>query len=164
MSGLFPSCIDTNFYSCLNLFRYIMGVYFGVCMVFSVYAKVHIFIARKSAANLDLNRCNDTSVPYRQQRYNPNIIRGIIHDFNLIFLMVLFLFCFASLIQMSENATKMDFNGFLIITAIFLQLINFIYFTLIPFVYILINRHVQAHLWASIKNICRQNGFLKCRE
>ena len=139
-----------------------MGVYFGVCMVFSVYAKVHIFIARKSAANLDLNRCNDTSVPYSQQRYNPNIIRGIIHDFNLIFLMVLF-FGFINLIQMSKNATKTDFNGFLIIAALFMQLVNFIFFTLIPFVYILINRHVQAHLWASIKNICLQNrGFLTC--
>ena len=133
-------------------------------MVFSVYAKVHIFIARKSAANLDLNRCNDTSVPYSQQRYNPNIIRGIIHDFNLIFLMVLF-FGFINLIQMSKNATKSDFNGFLIIAALFMQLVNFIFFTLIPFVYILINRHVQAHLWASIKNICLQNrGFLTCCE
>ena len=141
-----------------------MGVYFGVCTVFSVYAKVHIFIARKSAANLDLNRCNDTSVPYNQQRYNPNIIRGIIHDFNLIFLMIMFLVFVNLIIQMSKNATEMDLNGYLIIAAFILQLVNFIFFTLIPLVYILINGHVRAHLGASIKTICLQNRFLECCE
>ena len=106
-----------------------MGSYFGICMVFSVYAKVHIFIARKSAANLDFNRCNDTSVPYNQQRYNPNIIRGIIHDFNMIFLMIMFL-GFVNLIrQMSKHATEMDLNGFLTIAVLILQLVNFIFFT-----------------------------------
>ena len=141
-----------------------MGSYFGICMVFSVYAKVHIFIARKSAANLDLNRCNDTSVPYNQQRYNPNIIRGKIHDFNLFFLMIMFLGFVNLIVQMSKNATEMDLNGFLIIAALFLQLVNFTFFTLIPFVYILINGHVRAHLWASIKTICLQNRFLKCEQ
>ena len=126
-----------------------MGVYFGVCMVFSVYAKVHIFIARKSAANLDLNRCNDTSVPYNQQRYNPNIIRGIIHDFNLIFLMIMFL-GFVNLIrQMSKNATEMDLNGYLIIAALILQIVNFIFFTLIPLVYILINNNNNNNIFAA---------------
>ena len=140
-----------------------MGSYFGICMVFSVYAKVHIFIARKSAASLDLNRCNDTSVPYNQQRYNPNIIRGIIHDFNLFFLMIMF-FGFVLIIEMSKNANEMDLNGILIIAALFLQLVNFTFFTLIPFVYILINGNVRAHLWVSIKIICLQNRFLKCCE
>ena len=141
-----------------------MGSYFGICMVFSVYAKVHIFIARKSAANLDFNRCNDTSVPYNQQRYNPNIIRGTIHDFNLIFLMIMFLVFVNLIIQMSKNATEMDFNGFLINAALILQLVNFIFFTLIPLVYILINGQVREHLWASIKIICLQNRFLKCEQ
>ena len=108
-----------------------MGSYFGICMVFSVYAKVHIFIARKSAASLDLNRYNDTSVPYNQQRYNPNIIRGIIHDFNLFFLMIMF-FGFVLIIEMPKNANEMDLNGILIIAALFLQLVNFTFFTLIP--------------------------------
>ena len=60
-----------------TFFRLLIGLKLLCGVIFCIFAKVHLFCVRRSAANIDFNKCNDVSVPKSQQRYNPNILRGI---------------------------------------------------------------------------------------
>ena len=86
--------ILSNKYNLFLLNSWLYGIHLASGAIFSVFAKAHLFIARRSAANIDFNRCDDTSVPKSQQRYNPNILRGIQIETSLVSILIDFCFTF----------------------------------------------------------------------
>ena len=96
---------------------------------------------RRSAANIDFNKCNDASVPKSQQRYNPNFLRGIKVEMALASFIVDFCFKFI-------NAQSQPFvdDQMLLIMQFVTQISGIFWYVLLPFLYILFTQSVRNHI------------------
>ena len=97
-------------------------------------------MVRRSAATINLNRCNDTSVPKTQQRYNPNIFRGIIIETSLAAIFIKFLF-----IRFFFEGLPYDDQLFRTIVYVE-QIAGLLSFVFLPFLYILLTPSVRKHV------------------
>ena len=130
-------------------FRWLTGLNLLGGVIFCIFAKVHLFCVRRSAANIDYNKCNDASVPKTQQRYNPNILRGIKVEMALASIIVDFCFKFI-------HAQSQPFVGdqMMLIAQFVTQISGLFWYVLLPFLYILFTQSVRNHITVTynIKN------------
>ena len=124
----------------LPFYSWILGFYLGGGVLFCIFAKIHLFLARRSAANIDFNRCNDTSVPKSQQRYNPNVLKGIIIETSLASIIIRF--CFILFYTRRERVDDQSFRAIEIVE----QITGLLSFVLLPFLYILFTPSVRKHV------------------
>ena len=110
-------------------------------VMFCIFAKVHLFCVRRSAANIDFNKCNDVSVPKSQQRYNPNILRGIKIEMALASIIVDFCFKFVYFQSQPFVGDQM-----LLFFQFASQISGLIWYVLLPFLYILFTKSVRNHI------------------
>ena len=110
-------------------------------VIFCIFAKVHLFCVRRSAANIDFNKCNDVSVPKSQQRYNPNILRGIKVEMALASIIVDF--CFKFVYFQSQPFVS---DQMLLFFQFVTQISDLIWYVLLPFLYILFTESVRNHI------------------
>ena len=117
------------------------GFHLASGVLFCIFAKVHLFFVRKSAANIDFNKCNDASVPNSQQRYNPNILRGIKVEIALASTVVDFCFKYAYA-QSQPNSTDQILLNIQLVT----QISGIFWYILLPFLYISFTPSVRNHI------------------
>ena len=130
----------TNFIWKFLSYRWIFGFHNGGGVFFCIFANIHLFIARRSAATLDLNRCNDTSVPKSQQRYNPNIFRGMIIETSLALIITKILF-------IRFFSVGLPGDDQLFHTIVYVEQIGgLLSFVFLPFLYILLTPSVRKHV------------------
>ena len=110
-------------------------------VIFCIFAKVHLFCVRRSAANIDFNKCNDVSIPKSQQRYNPNILRGIKIEMALASIIVDFCFKFVYFQSQPFVGDQM-----LLFFQFASQISGLIWYVLLPFLYILFTKSVRNHI------------------
>ena len=124
-----------------TFFRLLIGSKLLGSVIFCIFAKVHLFCVRRSAANIDFNKCNDVSVPKSQQRYNPNILRGIKVEIALASIIVDFCFKFV-------YAKSQPFVGdqMLLLLSFVTQISGLFWYVLLPFLYILFTQSVRNHI------------------
>ena len=123
-------------------YRWILGFHNGGGILFCIFAKIHLFLVRRSAANIDFNRCNDTSVPKSQQRYNPNVLRGIIIETSLASIIIQQLTKF---ILFYFNSQQVDDQLFCTVQYVG-QIVGLLSFIFLPFLYILLTPSVRKHV------------------
>ena len=110
-------------------------------VIFCIFAKVHLFIVRRSAANIDFNKCDNVSVPKSQQRYNPNILRGIKVEMVLASIIVDFFIKFVYFQSQPFVGDQM------MLTMQFVtQISGLFWYVLLPFLYILFTQSVRKHI------------------
>ena len=126
-------------------YRWLSGLHLASGVIFCIFAKVHLFCVRRSAANIDFNKCNDVSVPKSQQRYNPNILRGIKVEIALASIIVDFCFKFV-------YAKSQPFVGdqMLLLLSFVTQISGLFWYFLLPFLYIIFTPAVRKHISVSI--------------
>ena len=124
-------------------YRWILGFHNGGGILFCIYAKIHLFLARRSAANIDFNRCNDTSVPKSRQRYNPNVLRGVIMETSLASIIIQF--CFIMCYYMYSKSQPFNVQSFRTFHYVE-QIAGLLSFILLPFLYILLTPSVRKHV------------------
>ena len=122
-------------------FRWLTGLNLLGGVIFCIFAKVHLFCVRRSAANIDFNKCNDISVPKSQQRYNPNILRGIKVEMALASIIVDFCFKFVYFQSQPFVGDQM-----LLFFQFVTQISGLIWYVLLPFLYILFTQSVLNHI------------------
>ena len=110
-------------------------------VIFCIFAKVHLFCVRRSAANIDFNKCNDVSVPKSQQRYNPNILRGIEVEMVLASIIVDLFF---KLVYFQSQPVVGD--QMMLISQFVTQILSLFWYVLLPFLYILLTQSVRNHI------------------
>ena len=121
--------------------RLIFGFHSGSFSLFCIFAKIHLFLARRSAANIDFNRCNDTSVPRSQQRYNPNVLKGIIIESSLAIIQ-LHTFIILVVYSKSQRVDDQLFHNFQYVV----QIVGLLSYIILPFLYILLTPSVRKHV------------------
>ena len=127
-------------------YRWLNGLHLASGVLFCIFAKVHLFFVQKSAANIDFNKCNDASVPNSQQRYNPNILRGIKVEIALASTVVDFCFKYAYAQSQPNNTHQIPVSSNVLSIQLVTQIFGLFWYVLLPFLYIIFTPSIRNHI------------------